>query len=153
MKPEPPQKRAIEADGDLRDLRSDLIREVAALFGVPAFAVGGSTDTKFSNTVQRLQAMNQQALLPLARNIRDTLSQSFGEEVTFQEQDVLAGDFALQFDLAIAACGGPVYTPNESRKRFLGEDPVDGGNTLRTGPAGRAMTDDIAPNDGSESDR
>ena len=141
------------ADGDLRDLRSDLIREIAALFGVPAFAVGGSTDTKFSNTVQRHQAMNQQALLPLARNIRDTFSQAFGEEVTFQEHDVLAGDFALQFDLAISACGGAVYTPNESRKRFLGEDAIEGGDVLRTGPAGRALTDDLEPNDGSESDR
>ena len=53
------------ADSDLRNLRSDLIREIAALFNVPPFAVGGDSDTKYSNVVARHTQIAKEALLPL----------------------------------------------------------------------------------------
>ena len=144
------------ADADMRWLRTDLIREVVALFGIPPFAAGGSSDTKFSNTVARHQQTNQQALLPLARNIRDKLAHALDVEVAFNELDLIAGDFAMQVELALEAAGGPIMTPNQARERMWGEGPVEGGERLRDRADAAAQPGDRRGEtdpDGSESDR
>ena len=145
------------ADSDLRELREDLIREIAALFGVPPFAVGGASDTKFTNTVARHQQTNTYALMPLATNIAQKFSHSLGEEVTFDEESIIESDFAMKLEFAIQASGGAVLTPNESRERWLHADPVEGGDMLRAGWTEESGSDDegrnpIDESDGSEAD-
>lgn len=143
------------ADSDLRNLRSDLIREIAALFGIPPFAAGGSSDTKFSNVVARHAQVAKEALLPLATAIAMAFSHQLGARCWFEEEDVLKGDFATLVDLAIKASGGAVLTPNQARKKYLREDPVADGDKLRqrymADPGGDRRGE--LPADGSESDR
>lgn len=144
------------ADADLRNLRTDLIREIAALFGVPPFAVGGSSDTKFSNTVARHQQTNSQALLPLAENIAQKLEHAFGSPVRYNKVDLIRGDFGMLIELALQDAGGPVRTPNEARRIYLDEGPVEGGDKLRDRPAAIVVQGDRRGEndpDGSESDR
>jgi len=123
------------ADSDLRELRTDLIREVAALFGVPPFAVGGASDTKFTNTVARHQQTNSYALMPLAENIASKYSHNLEAEVTFSEESIINSDFAMKLDFAIQAAGGSVYSPDESRAAWLrrGPAPHGDGERLRAG--------------------
>ena len=148
---------ATPADSDLRELREDLIREIAALFGVPPFAVGGASDTKFTNTVARHQQTNTYALMPLATNIAQKFSHSLGEEVTFDEESIIESDFAMKLEFAVQASGGAVLTPDEARERWLHADPIDGGDVLRAGWTGESGSDDegrdpIDESDGSEAD-
>ena len=147
------------ADSDLRNLRVDLIREVAALFGVPPFAAGGSSDTKFSNVVARNAQVAKEALLPLALCIRNALSKGLMTDIDFDEEDLIKGDFGTAIEMAIKASGGPVETPNESRARYMGLDAVEGGDELRNkmpDPRQAEPEDDRRgelPTDGSGSDR
>ena len=143
------------ADSDLRDLRVDLIREIAALFGIPPFAAGGSSDTKFSNVVARHAQLAKDALLPLCINIASKLEHNLGSEVTFKEEDLLKGNFTTAIELAIKACGGPALTPNEARDRYLNLEEIDDGDKLR-GKEPDPIPDDRSdenPDDGSNSDR
>ena len=150
-------KNPTPADSDLRGLRVDLIREIAALFGVPPFAVGGSSDTKYANVTARHQQTNQQALMPLATNIAQKMSVRLRAEVTFDEMKLIKGDFGSLIEQALQAAGGPVMTPNEARKKYLDMDPLDSGSELRDpqtqvniGSGDRRGENDP---DGSESDR
>ena len=121
------------ADSDLRNLRSDLIREIAALFGIPPFAAGGSSDTKFSNVVARHAQIAKEALLPLCMNIAEALTISLGAEVTFVEEDVIRGDFGSRIEYALQAAGGAVLSPNEARETYLNRGAIEGGEDLRAG--------------------
>ena len=121
------------ADSDLRNLRSDLIREIAALFGIPPFAAGGSSDTKFSNVVARHAQIAKEALLPLATNIVEQLSISLGTAVTFIEEDVIRGDFGTRVEMALQTAGGAVLSPDEARETYLDRGKIEGGEQLRAG--------------------
>ena len=150
-------KGATPADSDMRNLRVDLIREIAALFGIPPFAAGGSSDTKFSNVVARHAQLAKDALLPLSTNIAQKLEHNLETPVTFSDEDLLKGDFGTALELAIKASGGPVRTPNEARDVYLGLTEVEGGDELRDKPAAKDELDPDRrgekPPDGSESDR
>ena len=121
------------ADSDLRELRSDLIREIAALFGVPPFAVGGASDTKFTNTVARHQQTNSYALMPLSTNIAEKFSHALKAEVTFDEESIIASDFAMKLEFAIQSAGGAVLSPDEAREAWLDRGKIKTGELLRGG--------------------
>ena len=125
------------ADADLRELRQDLIREIAAIFGVPPFIAGGTGDTKYSNVTARMQGMYRDAISPMVANLEARLSVALGANVTFQIADLLTGDLASQVASATMAAGGPTLTPNEARA-ITGHMPLsqEGMNEVRmTGPA------------------
>ena len=130
------------ADTNLRELRTDLIREIGALFGIPPFVIGSSGQDKYSNTSARHQQQVQSALLPVAQSIADTLSKNFGSPVTFNASDLMKGDFKSIIDVAVSAAGGPVMTPNEARSEYLGLDKVEGGDKLGNSQAGEKPIDD-----------
>ena len=149
------------ADSNLRELRMDLIREIAAIFGVPPFAVGGASDTKFTNTVARHQQTNSYALMPLAENIASKGSHSFGSEVSFSEESIINSDFAMKLDFAIQAAGGSVLTPDEARTAWLNRGPAPNGDgeRLRAGwtedrnsASGDEGRDPLPEDDGQDSD-
>ena len=81
---------------------------------------------------------------------------ALGAEVTFNEHDLIAGDFGMQVELALQAAGGPIHTQDEIRGMFFNEGPVEGGAQLRNGTTPEAEPGDrrgeMDP-DGSESDR
>ena len=111
------------ADADLRELREDLIREIAAVFGVPPFIAGGIGDTKYSNVTARLQAMYRDAIAPIVANLEARLSKAMNTRVMFAITDLLTGDLQNQVTSATMAAGGPVLTPNEARE-ILGKMPM-----------------------------
>ena len=146
------------ADSDLRELRSDIIREIAGIYGLPPFAVGGDSDTKYSNTVARHQQINSAAVVPLIKTIAAKLAQTFETEITYDIENVIDSDFQQRLDLSIHAAGGAVMSPDESRARYLGMGPIEGGAELRAGwtettDDPNTGDDDELPADGSESDK
>ena len=111
------------ADADLRELREDLIREIAAVFGVPPFIAGGIGDTKYSNVAARLQAMYRDAIAPIVANLEARLSKAMNTRVMFEITGLVSGDLAAQVTSATMAAGGPVLTPNEARE-ILDRPPI-----------------------------
>ena len=118
------------ADADLRALRQDLIREIAAEFGVPPFKVGGTGDTKYSNYTASMLSFYRDSVLPITANIAQAFALSLGTAVVARTAPLLEGDMQTQVELAVAGSGGPVWTPNEARAT-LHLEPVDDGNELR----------------------
>ena len=132
------------ADADLRELRQDLIREIAGVFGVPPFIAGGTGDTKYANVTARLQAMYRDAIAPIVSNLEERLSKAMGGKVEFMIEDLLTGDLATQITSATMAAGGPILTPNESRE-ILGKEPIEGEGMDEVRANGMTPTPDELP--------
>ena len=111
------------ADTDLRNLREDLKREIAALWGIPPFLVGAQGDTKYSNVTARRLGMYQEVFSPVAESICQALSIGLGVKIVCNIEELLRGDVKSQVTTAVQASGGPVMSPNESRQRLLGMEP------------------------------
>ena len=107
------------ADADLRNLREDLIREIAAVFAVPPFLVGGTGDTKYNNVTARIVAMYREALSPIITNIEQTLTKRLGLPISANRQALLLGDLPSQIAAGVAATGGPIMTVNEVRGMLM----------------------------------
>ena len=134
-----PIKAAPPADQDLRDTRADVIREIASLFNLPPFAVGGTGDTKYNNVTARLTAMFRDAVMPIMDNVTQKMTPSLGAPVTYDQKALLRGDLHSQTTIGVAACGGPYKSPNEVREMF-GDEPTDDpeDNKIRKTAAGSA---------------
>ena len=111
------------ADAQLLNLRSALIREIAAVFAVPPFLVGGEGDTKYSNVTARNLGMYRETISPVAINIAQTFSLALGTPIVPNLEAFLRGDLQSQVATATAASGGPVMSPNEARERILDLTP------------------------------
>ena len=107
------------ADADLRQLREDLIREIAAIYAVPPFLVGGTGDTKYNNVTARIVAMYREALSPIITNMEQTLSKSIGVKIKANREALLLGDLPSQIAAGIQAAGGPIMTTNEVRTLIM----------------------------------
>ena len=111
------------ADAELQALRQDLIREVAAIFGMPPFLAGATGQDKYANVTARLSAMYRDCYAPLIANLTERLSAGLNTAVRFNTADLLAGDLMSQTKAAVEASGGPVLTPNEARAA-MGKAPI-----------------------------
>ena len=146
------------SDTDLRALRQDLIREIAAMFGIPPFSVGGSGDVKFSNVVARNSQFFQNCTIPLADLIASRFELAFDTTVTYDPEVWLKGDFLHLAEVATKTAGGAILTPKMAAKRYFHVDleGVEGADELRgaTADTGDADGDrrDERPDDGSESE-
>ena len=134
------------ADADLRALRQDLIREIAALFAVPPFLAGGTGDVKYSNVTARMLAMYRETIVPIVINIQEAFTLALGTAITCDVSGLLAGDLKTQIAAAVQARGGPIMTPNEARGMVRGLElpplPGEENNRLSTGGATSAETAD-----------
>ena len=120
----------------------------------PPFAVGGSSDTKFSNVVARYSQLSKDALIPILEAIKSALEHNLEVEVNYNPNDILKGDFATKSELAIKECGGAFRTPNEVREIYYGESGVEGGDELRSqNPVMEPDRSGENPPDGTNSDR
>ena len=144
------------SDTDLRALRQDLIREIAAAFGVPPFSVGGAGDTKYSNVVARHAQRNQDAILPVADAIAARFAVAYNTTVTYEPEILLRGDFLHTAEVATKAAGGAVMTPAISADRYFGLTlTAEGADKLRSGGSSQSADGDRRderPDDGSESE-
>ena len=116
-------------DGDMRQLREDLKREVASSLGVPPFLVGGDSDTKYNNVSARMTALHRETLYPLIVNIRQRLESTFGSPVHCDEAAIESGDWQMQIDTLTAATGKPILTQNEARQKIR-YPAVEGGDEM-----------------------
>ena len=80
------------ADSDLRELRQDLIREIASAMDVPPFAVGGTSDVTYNNITARTVEWYSDSIVPFARMIADEFSHTLQEEVTCDLDALLDGE-------------------------------------------------------------
>ena len=145
------------SDTDLRALRQDLIREIAAAFGVPPFSVGGSGDVKFSNVVARNAQFFQNAVLPVADALKDRLELAFDTTVSYDPERLMKGDFLHQAEVATRAAGGAVLTPKQAAKLYYNLDQMaEGADQLRGAsedlPSNEGDRRDERPDDGSGSE-
>ena len=150
------------ADADLRELRQDLIREIAAAFGVPPFLAGGEADTKYSNYTAQVMAMYRDVIYPLAINIAQSLSTLLGTEIVANTEAFIRGDLKTQTETAALAVSAGLYTPDMALQEILGKPPmnIEGSNRLRpsNGPLppsdrrGETPTDDGSTDAGLENE-
>ena len=116
-------------DGDMRQLREDLKREVASSLGVPPFLVGGDSDTKYNNVSARMTALHRETLYPLIVNIRQRLELTFEAPIHCDEAAIESGDWQMQIDTLTAATGKPILTQNEARQKIR-YPAVEGGDEM-----------------------
>ena len=120
-------KGATPADADIRALRQDLIREIAAVFGVPAYMLGTSGDEKYNNIRQKNASFTRDTLMPIMVNIQEalTLKLSQGNEIIeFNPTEFVKGAVNEQAIVANSLVSGGIWTQNEGR-RFMDMNPVD----------------------------
>ena len=103
------------ADADLRALRQDLIREIAAMFGVPPFRAGATSDTKYSNYTAAMLTFYRDSVVPIVTCITQSFGLALGTEITADTSRILEGDLKTQVDIALTAAGVPILTPNQAR--------------------------------------
>ena len=119
------------ADADLRALREMLIREIAAIFKVPEYMVGGTANAKYSNVRQSQTGFYRDTLVPLIISIEQAFTLKLGTEVKFDVADFQKGDMASQTEVSTKLVASGIWTPNEARA-YVGYEPMDGGDTLTT---------------------
>ena len=129
-------KAASPADTDLRQLREALIQEIAAVFRVPAFMVGGSGSQTYSNVRQMQTAFYRDTLAPILTNIEQVLDmklkgKNYDECFKFDVTDLLKGDLESQSSLVSKLVTSGVWTPNEGRV-YTGQMPIESGDVLHT---------------------
>ena len=120
-------KGATPADVDMRELREALIKEIAAVYKVPAFLAGASGDQKYNNVRQFWAAFHRDTLNPIANNIAEALSLKLlpdDEFVHFDTMEILAGDVEIQSRVAQGNVSQGIWTPNEARE-VLGYTPSE----------------------------
>ena len=154
-----PVKALSPAEGSLLELRQDLAREIAAMFGVPPFLAGGTGDTKYSNTSSRTVSMYRNCFEPIINLIVEAFSVSCDCEVSCNDKKLLSGDIASQIDMLVKAVKGGIYTANEAREEVNKDEHEDGNilyspgteaNEDRGDRTGEFPTDDGNIGDGEE---
>ena len=116
------------ADTDLRELRDQLKNEIAGVFRVPPYMVGGTGDEKFNNVRQKLASFHRDTLNPLIQAIEESFTLKLldnpNDKVYFDVSELLKGDVETEMKLAVESSGGPVVTVNEARIK-IGLNPLD----------------------------
>ena len=106
------------ADVDLRELREQLIREIAAVFRVPAFMVGADAGSTYNNVRQYWTAFHRDTLSPILKNIEDaiTLKLLDGDDyLCFDIQEIIKGDIDVTSKVAALMVSNGMWTPNDGR--------------------------------------
>lgn len=118
------------ADVDLRELREQLIREIAAGFRVPEMMAGGTGDQKYNNVRQQWTAFHRDTLHPITRNIGEAMSLKLlgpDEFIFFDIDELLKGDVEVTSRIAQGYVQAGIWTPNEARN-YIGtaasDDPM-----------------------------
>ena len=121
-------KGSTPADADLRALRQELKTEIAGVYRVPAFMVGGTGGDKYNNVRQRLSSFHRDTLQPIITNIEEAITlkllDGVNEYLYFDISDFIKGDFESQVNVASQAVSQGIMTPNEGRA-YIGYNPSE----------------------------
>lgn len=127
-------------DMDFVNLRKDLRNEILAAFGVPPSVVGLLEFANYSNMDAQLKMFWTQTVLPLLKNMEDTLTMR-AEQITFEFGRVFQGDTsnvaALRPDMkqladtlkTLTDSGIPINSAIEALD--LPFEPIEGGDESR----------------------
>lgn len=117
------------ADVDLREIREQAAREIAAGFRVPAFMAGIDENQTYNNVRQYWTAFHRDTLQPIVTNIEEAFSLKLltgDEELFFDIQEILSGDIEITNRVANDSVSNGIRTQNEARQ-YVGlprlEDP------------------------------
>ena len=106
-------------DADLRQLRQEMKNEIAGVFRVPSFMIGGTGADKYNNVRQRLSSFHRDTLQPIITNIEEAMSMKLiddpDERIYFDVTDFIKGDIESQGNFASQMVSNGIWTPNEAR--------------------------------------
>ena len=121
-------KGATPADADLRALRQELKNEIAGVFRVPSFMVGGTGNVRYNNVRQQLSSFHRDTLQPIITNIEEAITikllDGVKDKVVIDVTDFIKGDIESQSKYAGDLVTRGIMTPNEARA-YLEMGPHD----------------------------
>ena len=121
-------------DADARELKTQTMKRICGLFGVPP-AMIGIADQKYNNTQTMLDEFYKSTMLPLITNIQQKFDTALLSGypnlcIQFQTDDFLKGAPLDQMNYAVAGVNAGIMTPNEARE-YLGKQNLDGADELK----------------------
>jgi len=133
MKYEPLKMLSLQ-DTDLANLKTQTMKRICGLYGVPP-AMVGIADQKYNNTQTMLDEFYKSTMYPLIVNIQQKLKHHLfpgypGLCVQFDTQDFLKGAPLDQMNFAQSGVAAGIMTPNEARQ-YLGLPQIEGGDVLQ----------------------
>jgi HK97 family phage portal protein len=120
-------------DTDLASLKTQTMKRICALYGVPPSMVGVG-DSKYNNTQTMLDEFYKSTMYPVLVNVQQKLKQAlFGDYpnlyVEFDTKNFLKGAPLDQMNFVNSGVKAGVMTPNEGRE-YLGMSKMDGADEL-----------------------
>ena len=133
MKYEPLKMLSLQ-DTDLANLKTQTMKRICGLYGVPP-AMVGIADQKYNNTQTMLDEFYKSTMYPLIVNVQQKLKHHLFPGypslcVQFDTQDFLKGAPLDQMNYVQAGVAAGIITPNEARE-YLGMPQIDGGDVLQ----------------------
>jgi HK97 family phage portal protein len=122
-------------DADAAALKTQTMKRICALFGVPP-AMLGVADGKYNNTQTMLDEFYKSTMYPLLVNIQQKLKQQLFVGypslcIEFDTRDFLKGAPLDQMNYVTAAVSNGIMTPNEARN-YINMPSLDGADELKT---------------------
>jgi HK97 family phage portal protein len=133
MKYEPLKMLSLQ-DTDLANLKTQTMKRICGLYGVPP-AMVGIADQKYNNTQTMLDEFYKSTMYPLIVNVQQKLKHHLFPGypslcVQFDTQDFLKGAPLDQMNFAQSGVAAGIMTPNEARQ-YLGLPQIEGGDVLQ----------------------
>lgn len=120
----------VPLDPATQALLEAVIRRIAAILGIPAFLLGGTSDYKYSNIGQLFSHLYQDTIFPLVEKIRLKWESFFSMvlgtdvEITVDATSFQAGDLISQTNIAVAMVDAGIWSIVRALE-FLGEAVPD----------------------------
>lgn len=133
MKYEPLKMLSLQ-DTDLANLKTQTMKRICGLYGVPP-AMVGIADQKYNNTQTMLDEFYKSTMYPLIVNVQQKLKHHLFPGypslcVQFDTQDFLKGAPLDQMNYAQSGVAAGIMTPNEARE-YLGMPQIEGSDVLQ----------------------
>ena len=133
MKYEPLKMLTLQ-DADTEKLKTQTMKRICGLFGVPP-AMIGIADQKYNNTQTMLDEFYKSTIYPTTVNIQQKLKTHLFPGypnlcIEFDTRNFLKGAPLDQMNFAVSGVGAGIMTPNEARS-YMNMPATDGGNELQ----------------------
>jgi HK97 family phage portal protein len=120
-------------DTDLANLKTQTMKRICALYGVPPSMVGVG-DSKYNNTQTMLDEFYKSTMYPVLVNVQQKLKQALFSDypnlyVEFDTKNFLKGAPLDQMNFVNSGVKAGVMTPNEGRE-YLGMSKMEGADEL-----------------------
>jgi len=134
MKYEPLKMLTLQ-DADTEKLKTQTMKRICGLFGVPP-AMIGIADQKYNNTQTMLDEFYKSTIYPTTINIQQKLKMHLFPGypnlcIEFDTRNFLKGAPLDQMNFAVSGVGAGIMTPNEARS-YMNMPAMDGGDELQS---------------------